>query len=137
MPYIVSADVVSRIGNQKAAELTTDSGSVPDAALIDAIIAEVEAKIDAAVQKRTAEPITLAVFPKLFVALKGCAIALVRWEIHARRPPVPEDWTKAKDAANAWLAQIASGDLALPDAGAVDDDIAWGGNDQVLTEFRE
>ena len=115
MAYVTQEQVVVRLGSQKAAELTTDSGSSPSIELIEDVIDEVEGEIATAVSKRTAVEITLADYTDTFYWLRGIAMALVIASLASRRPPVPEDWQRAATAAKEALGKLAEGQIDLPD----------------------
>ncbi len=137
MAYISTTEVVSRVGNDAALRLTTDSGSTIDTALIQTFIGEVEGRINSVVSTRTGVAITQAAHPNTFAALKGAAMAMTVYRLGTRRPPVPEDWKQTNAEAIEWLDKLAKGELGLPDAALVGDAMEWGGNDQNLATIRD
>ena len=126
MAFVTAADIVTRIGNATAVQLTTDSGSVVDTALIDAIIAEVEPNVLAALRKRTSETITQADYPQTWSMVVGKVVDMVIFKLASRRPPVAEARTVAYRHAVEWLTKLTAGEIALPDVAANAPDPTYG-----------
>ena len=127
---VSSADIVSRLGNSRALQLTTDSGATVDTAMIDTIIAQVEAVVWGFVRKRVALPLTQADYPQTYAALQGLITDMVVFRLHGRRPPVPEDVKLLHTQAVEWLNGLARGDVALPDATLNEPELDWDGDEQ-------
>jgi len=130
MAYVTSAEVVTRLGNDTAVQLTTKTGATPDTALIDGIIEEVEGNIDQVLRSRTTASVTLATYPTTFQMLRGMAMALAIFVLGSRRPPVPDAWTMQNKRAEAWLEKLAKGEINLPDAVLNRPGVSWGSEDQ-------
>ena len=126
MAYVIAAEVIARLGTAAAAQLTTESGDTPDSAMITLVIAEVEGRADAAVRSRIATPVDAVGYPKTFAALRGIVMSMAIYALAVRRPPVPKDWTEANEQALRWLAGLAEGKIALPDAGLNSPAPCWG-----------
>lgn len=136
MAYLTTQNVIDRLGTPVALELTTDSGSTINETLITSIITEVEGRVNTYVRQRTDATITQADYPQTFAALAGAATAMVGYQLHLRRPPVPEDWTKANAEAIAWLSALAEGKVPLPD-NALNSAADWGSQSQNAAKIRE
>ena len=130
MAYVTSAQIVTRLGNEAAVQLTTGSGTTVDTDLIDEIIVEVEADIDQVLQLRTSETITQSSYPKTFAMARGKAVAMTIYQLALRRPPVSDDWKSANDQAVQWLKDLAEGKIALPDADLSTPGLEHGAADQ-------
>jgi hypothetical protein len=113
--YVTSSEIVERLGDDVALQLTTDTGSVVNTSLIDDYIAEVEGDIDQFVRKRTSETITQADYPKTFAMLRGKAVTMTIHRLHLRRDPGSESWKGANEKAVADLERLAKGENAFPD----------------------
>ena len=46
MSYIVNQDIIDRVGNERAAQLTTDSGTTPDQTVLDRIREDSEGEVN-------------------------------------------------------------------------------------------
>lgn len=130
MAYVTSAQIVTRVGEPAAVQLTTDSGSTVDTDLIDAIIAEVEVDIDAVLQKRIGATITQGDYPKTFLWARGKAVDLVIFSLASRRKMVNDAWQKANDEALQALKDMAEGKINPPDADLNAPGPDWGAADQ-------
>ncbi|HUU46126.1 MAG TPA: phage protein Gp36 family protein [Planctomycetota bacterium] len=137
MAYVTSAMIVARLGQDRAVQLTTDSGTSVDTAMIDAAITRVEGRINAAVRTRTSEVITEAVYPATFAMLQGLVLDMTVYHLAARRPPVPDDWKEANTEALEWLKLLAKGEVGLPDVGMGGAEFEWGSDDQNAATTRE
>ncbi len=112
--YLTNADVITRVGNKTAAELTTDSGSTPDTALIDQYIDEAEGEIDSYLSRRTKVPIDLVAHPEVAAPLRGKVMAVVIYMMQSRRSDAPDDVRKQRDDAIDWATKISEGKALLP-----------------------
>jgi phage gp36-like protein len=115
MAYVTAAEVITRVGTEKAAQLTTDSGSTPDSSMISAVILEVEAEINSAVRQRSSTAITGASHPNTLALLAGKSMAMTIYRLCGRRPPVPEDVKDGNGQALQWLSDLVDGKRQLPD----------------------
>jgi len=113
--YMTNADVVSYLSSTLAAQLTTDTGATPDAAMIDRYIDRAEALVNQVVRKRTSVVITQADYPASYAMMQYTILPIVRAQLAERRPPVPEDWKAASEANMKWLTEFGAGKVDLPD----------------------
>ena len=143
MSYIVNQDIIDRVGNAKAAQLTTDSGSTPDSAVLDEVRKSSEGEADSYLARRYATPVDLTAHPELAATLKGFVLDIAVYRLHGRRAPVSEAHEKARDQAIEWLKQLAEGKIVLPAASTpsstnADDPLsAWGSKEQNLSTMRD
>ena len=115
MAYTTTQDVIDRLGNALAAQLTTESSSTtPDQDVITEHRAGAEALVDSYLAKRYQVPIDTAVYTHVAELLKSKALDVCVYELRKRRPPVPDDVTKAYESVVAWLTAVAAGDVDLP-----------------------
>lgn len=128
--YVTSAEIVERLGDAVALQLTTDTGSVVNTSLIDEYIADVEGDIDQFVRKRTSETITQADYPKTFAMLRGKAVTMTIHRLHLRRDPGSESWKGANEKAVADLERLAKGENDLPDEALNAPRLSYGYDDQ-------
>ncbi len=135
MNYITSQNVIDRIGNDKAAQLTTDAGSTPDTVKIDAIIAEKEGRANSYISSRVSVPVSASDYPHTYAALKGAVMDMVLCALHSLRSPAPTDIKGSHDRAIEWLKGVADGSVSLPDAGLVSNDGQW--NSETKSTSRE
>ena len=136
MAYVTADEIVSRLGSATALQLTTDTGSSPDTAMITEIISQVEGRVDSHLRARVASPITQAAHPNTYAAVRGAVIDMVIFHLAGRRPPVSEGWQKANEKAIRWLEKLAAGDVDLPDAGLNEPNFEWGSEDQNAADWR-
>ncbi len=137
MAYVTSSQIVSRLGNDTAVRLTTESGSTVDTALINTIIAEVEAMINAALRSRTALSINQAEHPQSFAMLRGFATTMVIHRLYTdRRQPVPKEVETDVKRMDEWLIKLAEGKVNLPDATLNEPGMSWGSHDQDAARQR-
>jgi len=117
MGYVTNADIKLRMGSLAYVQLTDDAGTgIADELVVDAARAEAEGEVNSHLARRHRVPIDLALHPELQPVLAAVTLDLVEFRLHARRPPVPEDVRLRYVAAQAWLAQVANGDVVLPSA---------------------
>jgi len=130
MAYVTAQTIVDRLGETTALQLTTDTGSTVDTALITAIIVEVEAEVEAAIKKRTTATINQADHPATYSLIAGKVVDMVIFRLAARRPPAPDEWKTLNELAVAWLTKLTEGKVNLPDGALNDPQIDWGSEDQ-------
>lgn len=114
--YVTNQNVIDRVGVDRAVQLTTDSGAVPDTDLIDEMIVESEGEANSYIAKRFDVPVDLTAHPDVLAVLRGFVIDLVVYRLGRRRPPVKEDVAKARADAIEWFEKVASGKANLPAA---------------------
>lgn len=115
MSYATNADIEERLGSTAYVQLTDDegSGSADEDKVTEARLA-VEGEVNSYVGRRYAVPVTVTGNEELAGVLKGVTLDLVEYRLHARRPPVPEEIRRKRDASVQWLQRVASGAVVLP-----------------------
>jgi len=142
MAYIVQADLEGRVGAAKLLQLTTDSGATIDAAVVAEIMGSAEGEVNGYLARRYAVPVDLTAHADVQATLKGFCLDLAAYRAHLRRPPVPEDISKARSNAVEWLKMVSEGKIVLPAAttpastGADDPKPSWGSNAQNAAKMR-
>ncbi len=112
MAYCTQSDIEKLIPVQELAELTTESGSTPDAAVVTEAIAKADAEIDSYLGVIYAVP--LSVPP---ARIKALSEDISIYYLYMRRSTIPEARQKAYDNAIAFLQLLAAGKATLPDTG--------------------
>lgn len=128
MSYALLADLINRAGPEEIRQIADrDRDGVPDAAVVDAALADADDVINGYV--RTKYSLPLATVPPI---LRTWATSIARHVLHRNGAPehVTADY---KDAVNG-LKDVARGLVALPDAAGVAPAAASGG---VLAEIPE
>ena len=115
MSYVTNADIEERLGSTAYVQLTDDagSGSADEDKVTEARLA-VEGEVNSYVGRRYAVPVSVTGNQELAGVLKGVTLDLAEYRLHARRPPVPEEIRRKRDAAVQWLQRVASGAVVLP-----------------------
>ncbi len=108
MAYCTQADLAALIPTAELVELTTDSGSQPDAAVIAEAIAKAGAVIDAYCGGRYAVP--LAPVPDI---VKTLCVDLAIYHLYSRRDQMPEIRRQKYEDAMSYLKDIAKGVATL------------------------
>jgi len=127
--YLVDTDVQVRIPTARLAQLTAESGSDYDPDIVSEAIDAAEGEANGYIAVRYVVPVDLVQFPDLLATLKGAVLDVVVYRLHLRRPPVPEDVTRARDNAIAWFKLISEGKVLLPSPTiptSVNSGAAWG-----------
>lgn len=124
--YVTADDIISRLGATRAVQLTADSGTTADSAMITGIIDQVEGEVNGMVRKRSASTVTLADYPDTFHWLAGMVTAIAIYRLALRRPPVPADWKQASDKALETLTALVAGETDFPDADLNGSTGEWG-----------
>lgn len=143
MAYIVNSDIIARVGSAAAVQLSADSGDMVDAAVLDEVRLSSEGEVNGYLAKRYAVPVDLSAHPDLAATLKGFALDVAVYRLHARRPPVPEDIRRMRDEAIKWFENVAKGMIPLPAAAtpassqADQPTIAWGSKPQNAATMRD
>ena len=109
MAYCSQTDIQKLIPTQELAELTTESGSTPDAAVVSEAIAKADAEIDSYLGIIYAVP--LSVPP---ARIKALSEDISIYYLYMRRSAIPEPRQKAYDDAIAFLRLLAVGKVSLP-----------------------
>ncbi len=109
MSYCTQIDIEKLIPAQELAELTTESGSTPDSAVIMEAIAKADAEIDSYLGMIYTIP--LSVPP---ARVKALSEDISIYYLYQRRSAVPEARKKVYDDAIAFLKLLATGTIKLP-----------------------
>ena len=140
MSYITNADVETRLGTSVYVQLTDDTGTgSADVAVVDEARLGAEGEANSYLGRRYAVPVDLALHPELGDVLGRFVLDLAAYRLHARRPPVPPDVVRQREAAIAWFERVASGAVTLPALTALAENTATGtvgevsGDPRVLT----
>jgi phage gp36-like protein len=110
MAYCTQNDIEKLIPVQELAELTTESGSIPDAAVVTETIAKADAEIDAYLGVICTVPLNVAP-----ARIKALSEDISIYYLYMRRSIIPEARQKAYDDAIAFLRLLATGKAILPD----------------------
>jgi phage gp36-like protein len=116
MPYMTTTDLETRVGTQQAAELTTESGSTPDATIMGETVDAALGEVDGYLARRYAVPVDLVAYPQVAGILKGVSLDIAVYRLHTRRQPAPEGIQMSRDKAIEWLLRVSRGDILLPAA---------------------
>ncbi len=115
MSYATIDDLALRLGPVRYVQLTDDEGTgnpnVPRAA---EALAAGEAEIDSRLAARYRTPVDVSGEAQAAALLKGLALDLAEYRLHARQPPVPEDIRQKATAVRQWLADLVAGRAHLP-----------------------
>ena len=109
MPYCTQSDIEKLIPSLELAELTTETGSTPDAATVTEAIAKADAEIDSYLGAVFTLP--LSITP---ARVKSLSEDIAIYYLYVRRSTVPEARQKAYDDAIAFLKLVAAGKATLP-----------------------
>ena len=108
MAYCVQADIAKLIPEQELAELTTESGSTPDADVVTEAIAKADAEIDAYCGARYTVPFTTV--PDIVASL---SVDMAIYHLYSRRSHVPEIRRQKYDDALKFLRDVSKGAATL------------------------
>jgi phage gp36-like protein len=108
MAYCCEDDLLKMIPQAELAELTAESGEVPDSLIINEAISKAEAEIDAYLGVRYVVP--LAAPP---ARVKGLAVELAIYHLYSRRSVVPPVRQRNYEEAVAFLKQVAAGQVVI------------------------
>ena len=116
--YITSQDMIDRVGDDAAVQLTSDSGGAVDTAVLDAVRLEAEGEVDSNLARRYLTPVDLTAFPAVAAALKGAVLDIAVYKLLTRRTgsSVSEPDRQKYTDAIAWLEKVAKGEVLLPGA---------------------
>lgn len=112
--YATAEQMIDRLGERRAAELSAESGEIPDTAVIDAALVDAGSEINLTLATRWVTPVDTAVDATLAAALTTLTMDLAEYRLHLRRPPVPEDVKANRDRAVSMLTALGKGDATLP-----------------------
>ncbi len=108
MAYCSEDDLLKMIPQADLAELTAESGEVPDSLIIIEAISKAEAEIDSYLGVKYVVP--LAGPPD---QVKALAVDLAIYHLFSRRSVVPPVRQQKYDAAVAFLKQVAAGQIVI------------------------
>lgn len=112
MAYCTQDDIKKLIPEQELAELTTESGSVPDADVVAEAISRADAEIDSYLGGRYATPLT-----GVPARVKAISVDIATFYLYLRRAVVPEVWEKNYERAVMFLQSVARGEAVILDVG--------------------
>jgi phage gp36-like protein len=112
--YVDTTDVDRRIPTVRQVQLTSDTGAEVDTSVVDEAIHAAEGEANGYLAMQYVVPVDLVAHPDVEATLRGAVLDIVVYRLHLRRPPVPEDTTRARDNAIAWFRLIAEGKIKLP-----------------------
>jgi phage gp36-like protein len=108
MAYCSEDDLLKMIPQADLADLTVESGEVPDSLIIAEAISKAAAEIDAYLGVKYVVP--LASPPD---QVKALAVDLAIYHLYSRRSIVPPVWQQRYDAAIAFLKQVETGEVVI------------------------
>jgi len=111
MAYCTENDLLSLIPQQELAELTTDSGDIPDSQVVTEAIDRADAEIDAYLGSRYALP--LEPVPD---QVMGLSMDMALYHLYSRRSVAPPVRRQKYEAALSFLKQIAAGEAVVAGA---------------------
>lgn len=111
MPYCTESDLLSLIPQQELAELTTDSGDIPDSQVVAEAIERADAEIDAYLGSRY----TLPLMP-VPDQVKGLSMDMALYHLYSRRSVAPPVRHRKYEGALSFLQQIAAGEAVVEGA---------------------
>jgi phage gp36-like protein len=143
MAYATTQQVIDRVGAAVAAQLTTDGGTVADNPTVDAVRAAGEGEVNSYLAERFRTPIDVSGDTDRADFLRGASLDVAAYRLHLRRPPVPEDVKKQRDATVEHLKLIAKGEAEIPGATTPESTTsnaptaAWGSAEQNAATVRD
>jgi phage gp36-like protein len=108
MAYCSEDDLLKMIPQAELAELTAESGEVPDSLIIAEAIGKAEAEIDSYLGVKYVVP--LAAPP---ARIKALAVELAIYHLYSRRSVVPPVRQQNYEEAVAFLKQVAAGQVVI------------------------
>jgi phage gp36-like protein len=108
MAYCSEDDLLKMIPQSELAELTAESGEVPDSLIIIDAISKAEAEIDSYLGVKYVVPLSAPP-----AQVKALAVDLAIYHLYSRRSVVPMVRQQKYDAAVAFLKQVAAGQLVI------------------------
>jgi phage gp36-like protein len=108
MGYCTQNDLLTMISQEELAELTSDSGDLPDPFVVEEAIALATGEIDAYLGSRYALPL-MPTPPRL----KALAVDMAIYHLYSRRSVVPTVRRDKYQAGLAFLKAVAAGTMGL------------------------
>jgi len=112
--YASTDELIARVGTQKAAELTSDSGSGPDATKLTAVIAAAEGDVDQYLSRRRATPVEVTGGTTKAAWLKALTLDLAVVRLWLLRDTVPPNIEEQRKLAIEALAKYAEAKTNMP-----------------------
>lgn len=113
--YATQANLEGRFESAAVlANLTSASGSTPDATVVGEILDGAEGETNSYLASRLAVPVDLSAHSDSAAFLRSLVLDLAVYAAHLRRPPVPEEVLTARNSRVEWLVRFAKGEVALP-----------------------
>jgi len=112
MAYAVLEDLVQMVPTAELAQLTAETGDIPDPAVVAEAIARADAEIDSYLAVRYQVPV--APVPE---RLKALSVEVALYHLYARRGVAPEVRRRGYDDAVAFLKLVAAGQAVIEGAG--------------------
>lgn len=111
MAYCTESDLLSLIPKKELAELTTDSGDLPDSQVVAEAIDRADAEIDAYLGSRYTLPLT-----PVPDQVKGLSMDMALYHLYSRRSLAPPVRRQKYEAGLNFLKQIAAGEAVVEGA---------------------
>lgn len=108
MAYCTQDDLLKRIDPAELAELTAESGEIPDSAVVAKAIAQAEAEIDSYLGRRY--PVPFAPVPE---RIKSLCMDLAIYHLHSRRRTIPDLRRQNYLSGLAFLTEAAAGNAMV------------------------
>lgn len=108
MSYCSADDLLKMIPQADLADLTVESGEVPDSLIIDEAISKSAAEIDAYLGVKYVVPLSSP--PD---QVKALAVDLAIYHLYSRRSIVPPVWQQRYEAAITFLKQVVAGEVVI------------------------
>jgi phage gp36-like protein len=112
MAYCSADDLLKMIPQVDLADLTVESGEVPDSLIIAEAISVSAAEIDAYLGVKYVVPLSSP--PD---QVKALAVDLTIYHLYSRRSIVPPVWQQRYEAAMTFLKQVATGEVVIVGSG--------------------
>jgi phage gp36-like protein len=123
MAYCTQADIEKLIPTTSLAQLTTESGYIPDVDVVAEVIAQADAEIDSYCGKQYSVP-----FSPVPARIRTLSVDISIYRFYLRRQIVPDPARQRYEDAIAFLKDIARGLAVIDDGGTVPDPTATGTN---------
>lgn len=111
MAYCTQSDLLTLISQKELAELTAESGDMPDSQVVAEAITRADAEIDAYLGSRYVLPLT-----PVPDQVKGLSIDVALYHLYSRRSVAPQVRRQKYDAALSFLKHVAAGEAVLEGA---------------------
>ena len=108
MAYCSEDDLLKMIPQSELADLTVESGEVPDSLIIAEAISKAEAEIDSYLGVKYVVPLSAPP-----AQVKALAVDVAIYHLYSRRSIVPPVRQQKFDAAVAFLKQVAAGQIVI------------------------